>query len=74
MELVLVTTLATARQDTRDQDVKKQVRTSGYVNHLYTLGMYSVLTITANTLQQGNVSVLTVIVPCMISTLDSTHG
>ena len=44
MELVLVTTLATARQDTRDQDVKKQVRTSGYVNHLYTLSTYLVTT------------------------------
>ena len=71
MELVLVTTLATARQDTRDQDVKKQVRTSGHENHLCTLRMYSVPTITAN---NRSLSVLTVIVTCMISSLDSTHG
>ena len=65
MELVLVTTLATAKQDTRDQDAKKQVRTSGYVNHLCTLSMYLV------TIRKF---VNTACKSINISSLDSTHG
>ena len=61
----MVTTLATAKQDTRDQDVKKQVRTSGYVNRLCTLSMYLVMI---------RKSVNTARKSMNISSLDSTHG
>ena len=60
MELVLVTTLATARQDTREQDVKKQVRTSVCVNHLHMYCQPSMLRI-YSTLQPGNLNILPVI-------------